>query len=219
MVSGNRGFVLAVPRLAEALATVAPGDDSSHAVRGWKQEVQSRVGECRAGKREHGTSIYQTESGGCATGAGLQKTRESFGVLNGKTVLRATLLLRTPTFNQPSSAGHLGSKDEWASPPAQESPVQGAGFPQERGATKRGGRRKDRGRTDVLPLLSGERANPSEAMEAAAALPSDPPPPPGSPCRTTASASEGGAQTRGWLEMLFSSLFYTQCPEKHFADI
>lgn len=73
-------------------------------------------------------------------------------------------------------------------------------------------------------LLSGERANPSEAMEAAGALPSgpspDPPPPPGPPpAGPRPLPARGRGKDTGPAGDVVSSLFYTQCPEKHFDDM
>lgn len=105
---------------------------------------------------------------------------------------------------------------------APEDPVLGDGrrvslwFPHQMEAIMGYSGGKQRGRNDLPSFSLGKGQIPQEPVEAAGALPSWPSLPQASG-RTTASASPKDEQGPWWLEMLFSSLFYIQCPRKTFC--
>lgn len=90
-------------------------------------------------------------------------------------------------------------------------------FPHQTEATGSCGWGRDRGRSDLSSLLSGEKANPSEASGGCRSPVFPAHPPAGLLLDHCLCQPKGGARTLGWLEMLFSSLFYTQCPRKTFC--
>lgn len=156
-----------------------------------------------------------------------RKLSKSFSILKHKAMPGAIIHLQISTFSQPGSV--LGTWEAKTCEPLlqpQEIPVQrmvgrvSIWFPHQMETTMRCGGGKERGRNDLLlPSLWG-KDNPSEPVDAAAALPSWPILPQAS-CRTTASASlreEGQGHWAGW-RCCFPLCLIHNAPEKHFADM
>ena len=182
---------------------------------------QGRRGECQDGKKEHFIFIYQLESRGCNTAAVLQKTLWVLQYRQGHGYTRChyslmDLHIQSTWF----CATHLGSEDVWASSPAVGDPAPGGAeskrtVPPQMQATMRCAGGKERGRKAVPLVLSGERANPSEASGSCsgpAFLAPIPPRPPAGPLPLPA---EGGARMLGPAgDVVFLFVLHTM-PQKN----
>lgn len=131
-------------------------------------------------------------------------------------LLGAAIHLRISTVKHPRSV--LGMWEaEMSEPLLQPQEKVSIQLPHQLGGTVRCGGRKERGRNDLLlPSLWGQ-GNSLRGRGGLGALPPRPSPSPRPPSLPEAHCLHhptGEARMPGWLEMLFSPLFYTQCPRK-----